>query len=116
MSLKTELMSGGIPAAPAGRIGFDPIANVTPGGSTQADAVELVSNFSNLATGTGGVIITQTHAEHLIINNSGATITIYPPVGSFMNNGSVNAGVTLTNTSRMLIKEAGPQFVTFTSA
>jgi hypothetical protein len=116
MALKTELMAGGIPAAPASRIGFDLLANITATGAGQSTAAPLVSNFSNISAGTGGVIIAQTHAEHLILNNSGSTITIYPPIGSFMNNGSVNAGVTLTTTSRMLIKEAGQQFVTFTSA
>ena len=116
MALKSELMASSLPAAAAGRLGFDTITNVVPAGNSQATATAMPSNFVNLTTGTGGVIISQTQAMHLIINNSGANITIYPPVGSFINNGTVNAGFVLNSTLRATVFTAGNQFFVNLSA
>ena len=117
MALKQELMASSLPAAAASKLGVDTLTSITPAGSTQGTATALSSNFVTLATASaGGVIISQTHAMHMIINASGNTQTIYPPVGSAMNNGTVNAGVTLANSARMLIMSAGTQFFTITSA
>lgn len=116
MALKQELMAGGLASSLASKIGFDPLANIVAAGSGQASATTMVGNFVNIASGTGGILISERHSMNLIINASGSTITIYPPVGCFMNNGSVNAGVTLANGARMLVAPAGTQFFTVTSA
>lgn len=117
MALKSELMAAGMPAAMASKVGFDPLTNFAPAGSTQAAATLLSANFANLTTASaGGVIINERHAKTLIINSSGNTQTVYPPVGSFLNNGTVNVGLTLGNGLRMSIEAAGTQFFTTTSA
>ena len=116
MALKSELMARGIPAGPAGQLGLDGLATLSAAGSGQSSAAPLVSNCTNVNAGTGGVIISQTHAMHAIINSSGSSITLYPPVGSSINGQSANAGFTITNGKTCLVFEAGPNFIANLSA
>lgn len=117
MALKSELMARGIAAGPAGALGLDALATLTALGSNQAGAAPLVSNCTNVNAGSGaGVIISQTHAMHAIINSSGGNVTLYPPVGSSINGGTVNAGFTLTTGKTCLVFTAGTNFIANLSA
>lgn len=116
MALKGELMAGGMPAAQAGRLGLDTLATVTQAGNSQATALSLTSNCVNVTAGTGGVIITQSHAMHCIANNSGANCIVYPPVGGTINGGTLNAGFTLTTGKTLIVFTAGTNYIANMSA
>jgi|SRR6185312_6391187 len=117
MALKTELMARGIPAGPAGQLGLDALATLTAVGNSQATAAALVSNCTNINAGSGdGVIISQVHAVHALINSSGGNVTLYPPVGSSINGGAANAGFTLTTGKTTLVFEAGTNYIAVQSA
>jgi hypothetical protein len=116
MALKGELMASGMPSGQANRLGLDTFTVVTQVGSSQATALSLTSNCVNVTAGTGGVIITQTHAMHCIANNSGANCVVYPPLGGAINGGTVNAGFTLTTGKTLIVFSAGLNFIANMSA
>lgn len=117
MPLKTELMTASAPGALANRLGFDaPAATVVQAGTTQATATALVSNFSILTSGTGGVIVSQSHSIAAVINISGASANIYPPLGGSINGLSANAAFAVGNNKQALVISAGLNFVVILSA
>jgi len=116
MALKGELMASGMSAAEANKLGLDTFTAVTQAGSNQATALALTSNCVNVTAGTGGVIITQSHAMHAIANNSGANCIVYPPVGGTINGGTLNAGFTLSNGKTLLVFTAGTNYLANMSA
>lgn len=116
MALKGELMAAGMPAGQANKLGLDTFTAVTQTGSNQATALTLTSNCINVTAGTGGVIMSQTHAMHAIANNSGANCIVYPPVGGTINGGTLNAGFTLTTGKTLLVFTAGTNYLANMSA
>jgi len=71
----------------------------TATGSTQATAFQISSAttvFGTVASGTGAILPTVTAGDELWVTNYGANaLTVYPPVGGAINNGSANAGVSI---------------------
>ena len=65
-------------------------------GSSQGTALALPSDFvvfTNVAGSTGTILPTSSVPDWITIVNHGAnTLTVYPPVGGAIANGSVNAG------------------------
>ncbi len=68
-------------------------------GSTQATAYPLsacLTRFGTVAASTGAVLPAAAPADDYIVINFGVnSLTVYPPLGGSMNNGTVNAGVAL---------------------
>lgn len=97
MTLKSELMSAGLPAAAANRLGQDPAsAPLTATGSTQLTALALVSDFSifgTVAASTGAIL--GARGDTFVVNNGANTLTLYPPVGGNINGGTLNAGISI---------------------
>ena len=116
MAQKQELMSDSLPWQAASHLGLDPLTAVAAAGTTQATATSLTANCANVNSGTGGVIITLVRELHMIANNSGVTITIYPPVGSAINGGTVNSGITVLTGKSALVIPSGTNFMVNVSA
>ena len=117
MALKQELMGSSAPASLASKLGFDtPALTVAQAGSSQTTATSLVSNFSILTSGTGGVIITGIKDPVVVINISGASANVYPPVGSSINGLSANAAFAIGNNKQGLFFPAGLNWVGILSA
>lgn len=97
MTLKSELMTAGMPAAQANRLGQDPAsAPLTATGSTQGTALALVSNFSlfgTVAASTGAIV--PERGQYFVANNGANTLTLYPIVGGNINGGTLNAGISI---------------------
>lgn len=97
MPLKSELMSAGMPAAQANRLGQDPASvPLTATGSTQGTALALVSDFSifgTVAASTGAIL--GSRGTTIVVNNGANTLTLYPPVGGNINGGTLNAGISV---------------------
>lgn len=66
-------------------------------GSTQLTAYPLsacTTRFGTVAASTGAILPVGAPSDDYAVSNFGAnSLTVYPPVGGTMNNGSVNAGV-----------------------
>lgn len=119
MALKSELMASGMSGAEANRLGLDGLATLTATGASQGAAAPLLSNFTNVNAGSGaGVILSQSHAMHCIINTTGGNVLIYPPVGGTINPSILaqNAAFTLTTGKTALIITGGTNFFANMSA
>ena len=110
MSIKKNAMGTGVPAAAASAlVGGVNNGVTTPLGSTQAGAVLLPSVTSHVLTagaGSTGVILPPGNGTTdslvagdwmAVANYSGQTIIVYPPLGGKLNNGTLNAGLSLTD-------------------
>lgn len=68
-------------------------------GSTQGTAYQLtacMTRFGTVAASTGCILPVGAPSDDYAIANFGAnTLNVYPPVGGAINNGSVNAAVTI---------------------
>lgn len=68
-------------------------------GTTQATAYVLaacVTRFGTVAASTGALLPPAAPGDDYIVANFGAnTLTVYPPLGGSIDNGSANAGVTV---------------------
>lgn len=96
MATATELMGLGIPALPAKAIGQAANASLTPAGSSVADAAQVVSPVTTLATaGAAGIKLPPAQGSPMVIirNNSGASQTVYP-YGSDTVNGTTSVSLT----------------------
>ena len=116
MALKGDLMAASLPPSAASKLGFDPLTTVAAAGSSQASATVLAANCTNITSGTGGVIIGLPEEIQLIMNNSGSSISLYPPVGGTINGGTVNAAYSLTNGKATTVFPAGTNFIANQSA
>jgi len=101
MAIKVKLLGSGNAPLSAQAIGGTVTTNLTATGSTQATAL-LVSDDFNVVTTTAastGVVLpaTLTAGDTIIVANYGAnTLSVYPPVGGKINNGTLNAAVSIT--------------------
>lgn len=115
MALKSELMASSLPASVASKLGFDPPASsVAAAGSGQSTATLLTSNFSIVASGSGGVQLAGKIAA--VINTSGGSVNVYPPNGGAINGLSANAAFAVGNNKQALFIEAGTNWVGILSA
>lgn len=105
--IKANLTGSGLAAQAAINLVGSVANNLTAAGSTQATAL-LVSadvNVVTTAASSTGVILPSTLSagDFLEVVNYGAnTITVYPPVGGKINNGTLNAGKTVTANSNAI--------------
>jgi hypothetical protein len=104
-------MGSGVSAAAAGSLigGVSNGATAGAGSSSQATAALLPMATTHIITtgaGNSGVIIPpgngttdglQAGDWMRVANYTGNTIFVYPPVGGKLNNGSLNAGLSMTN-------------------
>lgn len=117
MALKQELMASSLPAAAASKLGYDtPALTVAAAGSGQTSATLLTSNFSLVASGSGGVLITELKSQTAVINASGGNINVYPPSGMNINNLAANAAFVLTSAKQAVFVPAGVTYVGIMSA
>lgn len=98
MARKRSLMSGG--ALWAGQSFNGSIASgLTAAGSTQATALQLTEDTNIVGTtaaSTGVLVPPMDPTDTVTVANFGANaLSVYPPVGGKINNGSANAAVSL---------------------
>jgi hypothetical protein len=82
---------------------------ITATGTTQATAYAIGavnSIFSIVASGAGAILPTaiQGGDEFTAVNQGANSLTVYPPLGGTINNGTVNAGVTVSANSMSFFK------------
>src|SRR5882672_4238713 len=102
MALVNELMALGLPGPVANGIGQDVAGTaLTATGSTQADALPLVSSlsvFGTVGASTGALLPPAGGQQPFYIFNGGASaLTVYPSTGQIINNSSANSGFSVTN-------------------
>lgn len=102
MSLATTLMGLGIPAEPATRIGYSEQVPVDGMGAVQVGAAPILKFNTNIACGTGvgdTAFILPADAElmqpYFVLNTTPDAALIYPPVGDTIDEGAVNAPVSV---------------------
>ena len=116
MAQKQELMASGLPYEASKQIGFDTFTTIAAAGSGQTTATLPASNCVNVTSGSGGVIMPASTELFIGVNNSGGSITFYPPVGSAINGGSTNAGFTWTSTKGLFAIPVGLNVIVNLSA
>lgn len=95
-SSDTKLQGGAVWAA-----SLQSSSNVaaTAAGTTQATAAAIASDltvFTTVAASAGARLPAAGASDDFVVVNGGANaLTLYPPVGSKINNGTVNAGVSI---------------------
>jgi hypothetical protein len=75
-----------------------PYNTLVSAGSTQATAVSINADIVNVTSGGGGVILDSRPVgrEVIVINgHASASLTVYPPVGGSINQGTTNAGLSI---------------------
>lgn len=99
MASAEDLMSNGLPASLAKKIGLEvPVTGLVATGSTQAGALALASNFSIFATvaaNTGCIV--SADKDSFIFNGGVSALSVYPPVGAGFNfnGGAANAAFSI---------------------
>lgn len=102
MSIKQKLTGVGIAPAAALNITGTVANNVSAAGSTQATATALSLDDLQVVTtvaASQGVILPALSAgdEMVVANYDGSdALSVYPPVGGKINNGTLNAAVSIT--------------------
>lgn len=96
MSLAKNLMGLGLPPLQAMALGFggDEVTGLTAAGTTSADALQLATGVSQIATcGSGaGVTLPSQSSLMAVINNGANACLVYPGSGRQINNGTVSTG------------------------
>lgn len=114
MTTPTDLMGAGIPALPAGLLGFEPV-NLTAAGTAQGGASPTLRlgthNFLTTAAGQTAVTLPANVSPGREIRVSVVTATtalVYPPVGGTIDQGGVDAsqGVATNLTAVFIAKTA----------
>ncbi len=114
MALKQELMAGGMPSGNAGRLGFDVPQTVAAAGSGQSSATVLTTNYANVTSGTGGVMLSENLTA--VVNTSGSSINVYPPVGGSINGLSANSAFAVGNNKQARFERVGTAWLGMLSA
>lgn len=119
---KARLTGSGCAPLQAQSIGGTVTNNLTSTGSTQVTAL-LISDDVNIVTTTAastGVVLSavNTAGDYVIVVNYGANaLTLYPPVGGKINNGTLNAGVAIAaNKSAEILCIDGLNYIAMLSA
>jgi len=112
-------MSVGVAAAAAAQICGDGPQGLSAAGSGQSDALLLKDSLNVIKTSTTGQGVRLLQGlnpgeSQDVVNISGNSILVYPPVGGSINGGAQNVGVTLPNNSYTTLK-AGSIFGDFYS-
>lgn len=108
MALAKDIMGGGLSAGSAIALGGQVNTALAAAGSAQGSATAITASNTIVtgADGTKGVILpaVQPGESVVIVNNSGSSLKVYPPVGSAIavpasGMGSANAAYTQTTYS-----------------
>ncbi len=119
MALKTELMSLGMPAGQANRLGQDAVATVAGAGTTQATGTALTSNFTIVSTApaSSGVVAKSTSDGPQLIYNGGAnTLKVYGNGTETINGIAGSTGVSVPTLKSVLLIGAGTGSIAVISA
>lgn len=123
MAYAKNQMGLGVPAAEAAGDFIAQVATaISAAGTTQATATSITADANLVSTvgASSGVIIYNGMIGDscIVFNDAGAnTLTVYPPVGSKINNLSTNAGMALAaNTSVLLMKVTATRWLGILSA
>lgn len=119
MTATEDLMSGGMQASNAKRLGLEvPVTGLTATGTTQGTALALTSNFSVFSTvgASSGCIIGGD--KNTVVYNGGAnTLTVYPPVGFNFAGLSANTGISVpANKGALFLPARGSAIAAIISA
>ncbi len=91
----------GIPALAARAISGFASDNLTAAGTSQTDAFAMgnaINQFTTVAASTGALLPTSVHGDTIFVSNQGAnSLSVYPPSGGNINNGSANAAFAVAN-------------------
>jgi hypothetical protein len=95
MAAAEDLMSAGLPAGLAKRIGLEvPITGLVATGATQGTALVLASNFSifgTVAANTGCIV--SGDKDSVVYNGGASPLTVYPPLGFNFSGLAANVGI-----------------------
>jgi hypothetical protein len=122
MPIARKLIGLGLPWGTAAGVVGQVDNNLTAAGTTQATALAIGNDINVVTTAAAstGVILRSDLAagdSQEVVNYGANTLTVYPPVGGKINNGSANAGVTIaTNTSALYTSIDGLNFFGVKSA
>lgn len=123
MSIKSKLTGVGTAPAQAQNITGTLVNSLTAAGSSQGTALALGNDDYNIVTTTAastGVILPATLSasdEMWVVNYGANTLSVYPPVGGKINNGSTNAAVSISaNKNASFICIDGLNFIAAISA
>lgn len=100
MTQRAKLTGSGVPPLAAITIGGGVTSNITATGTTQGTA-QLVTDDVNVVTTTGsgaGVILRGDLGQgdsQDVVNIGSNGLAVYPPTGGKINNGTLNASITL---------------------
>lgn len=96
MPLTKNLMGEGMPGAQAQALGFpgDEVTGLTAAGTTNADALQLTSGISQIATcaSGAGVLLPTSGGFMAVINNGANACLVYPRPGGQINNATATSG------------------------
>lgn len=81
-------------------------SNVKAAGTNQASATQLTSQWNQVTSGSGGVLLSayQAGLQQFVANTSGGSINVYPPPGAQINALATNAAFSLANNSTATFK------------
>lgn len=123
MGYAKNIMGAGIPAAAAAATEISSVATaLTAAGTTQGTALAIsadVNFVSTVGAGSGVIIYNGVIGDTVyIFNDAGANaLTVYPPVGSKINNLATNGGFLLgTNTAVQVSKVSATRWFAILSA
>lgn len=109
MTIKTSLTGSGIaPLAAISVVGV--VANtLTATGTTQTTALALTAdvNIVTTAAASTGVVLPSTLSagdEIWVVNYGANSLAVYPPVGGKINNGTLNASISVSTNATVLLK------------
>lgn len=96
MPIKANIIGSGIPAGAANYIVGGVSAGLTATGSGQSDALTITTSnnqYTTVAASTGAILPSFAQPGDVIrvYNNGANTLSVYPPTGGAINNGSTNA-------------------------
>jgi hypothetical protein len=117
MSLPGELMALGLPHSLAERIGADIVTGVVAAGTSQTTAATVAGAFIEVATAaaSSGIILMGGPDNFTIFNGGASPLSVYPPVGGYMN-GTQNAAFSVTNAKSAFFFRAGNRYIGVLSA
>lgn len=97
MSIRSRLTGSGLAPLPAQNIAGNVANSLTAAGTTQGTALlvtEELNVFTTVASSTGAILRSDLGPgdEQEVANYGANALTVYPPVGGKIQNGSLNAG------------------------
>jgi len=103
MAIKSELMARGFSAGQAESVVGIVANTLTAAGSSQATALAIgadINIFTTTASSTGAILPSTLGAgdSMTVVNHGANTLSVYPPVGGKIANGSTNAAFSVAAT------------------